>query len=255
MNDRWREIWRPEREGRRYGEVLFKRAVGDMPQMESSKAAARRLKDHIRMGDHILDVGCGAGHYLASLRDAIGRTFQYTGMDATPIMIDYARRAFEGESDVRFLEGDIFQIPFEDGAFDIVMCNNVLLHLPSIAVPLRELCRVARRRVLVRTLVGRRSFRIQEIHQPEEYDADGTPAVASYFNIYSEAYVERLLKDIAHARTWKVKPDRDFSSEAITAERDLIDDETYDLTSMVGGYQVNDYVLLPWCFVEIELRR
>ena len=46
-----------------YGEVLYKRAIGLAPEMESSKATAKHLDGVLLPGSRVLDVGCGAGHY------------------------------------------------------------------------------------------------------------------------------------------------------------------------------------------------
>ena len=79
------------------------------------------------------------------------------------------------------------------------MCNNVLLHLPSIVKPIAELSRVARRFILIRTLIGDESFRIQEVFSKEtwpfstvptdqEFDDSGEPTSFGYENIYSWGY-------------------------------------------------------------------
>src|SRR2546425_11723761 len=59
-DDRWR-VWdqRPE-----YGDLLRRRATGELPEMESAVAAADQVAKLLRSGGHILDVGAGAGHYL-----------------------------------------------------------------------------------------------------------------------------------------------------------------------------------------------
>ena len=56
-DENWREAWRGEASGKAYGDLFFKRATGALPEMESSKAAAKRLADMLRPGDRILDAG------------------------------------------------------------------------------------------------------------------------------------------------------------------------------------------------------
>ena len=51
--------------------------------MESAKATARKLKEVIRPDESILDVGCGVGHYLPSLKRLLDVPFRYTGIDST----------------------------------------------------------------------------------------------------------------------------------------------------------------------------
>ena len=126
MDDKWK-VWDRD-EG--YGQVLYKRAVGELPEMESSKKIARVLKKYITNGESVLDVGCGAGHYLKSLRREIGNNFSYTGVDATSNFINQAKKAFENDDKSDFMLSDIYDIKLPDHSYDIVMCNNVLLHLP-----------------------------------------------------------------------------------------------------------------------------
>ena len=134
MDDKWK-VWDRD-DG--YGEVLYKRAVGELPEMESSKKIARILKKYITKNESVLDVGCGAGHYLKSLRREIGNSFAYLGIDATPDYINQAKKAFENDGKSYFMRADIYDIKLPDNSYDIVMCNNVLLHLPSINKPLSE---------------------------------------------------------------------------------------------------------------------
>lgn len=238
--------------------VYFKRAIGELPEMESSKASAARVQRYARANDSILDVGCGAGHYLRSLRARIDVPFSYTGADATPSFVELARRAYADQSDVTFRQGDIFSLPFEDASFDIVMNNNVLLHLPSIEKPIRELCRVARRRVLIRALVGARTFRIQEVHAGknavEEFDAHGEPRDFNFFSIYSKAYIGGILKNTPGVRDFSILADTDADPNRINASAADYDNDA-TATRMLGQWQCNGYILLPWCFVDIEIDR
>ena len=253
MTDAWRQSWLDEVEGARYGDVLLRRAVGELPEMESSKAVAARLKNIARPQDRILDVGCGAGHYLRSLRRELPFGFQYTGVDATASYVGLASQAFAGASMTNFVTGDIYVLPFADASYDLVMSNNLVHHLPSIRKPLHELCRVARRYLTVRTLVGERSFRIQDVHgSGDEFDEEGEPHGFHYFNIYSKSYLGHLLGEIPNARSWRVVPDRDFDKARIM-EAATVQKDAPDVTLVIGDWQVNGYVLQPWVFVEVEI--
>ena len=54
----------------------------------------------------LLDVGCGAGHYLKSIKERLNKTVDYIGLDATKYYIDLAKKAFPVNE---FIVGDIFQ--------------------------------------------------------------------------------------------------------------------------------------------------
>lgn len=236
-----------------YGQVFYRRATGDLPEMESSKAVARVLTDHLRDGDRLLDVGCGAGHYLRSIRRVARGHVGYTGLDGAALYAALGARAFAEEPDASFLAGDAFSLPFADRVFDVAMSNNVFLHLPSIARPLRELARVAKRLVVVRTLVGHRSFRIQEVRGTgDEFDDDATPKAFNWYNIYSEAYVHELAARIDRVRAVRITPDRDFDPDRIRDSATALPTSS-NVTTMVDDWQVNGYVLQPWAFVELDL--
>jgi ubiquinone/menaquinone biosynthesis C-methylase UbiE len=58
------------------------------------------------------------------------------------------------ESLTTFLEADAEHLPFADKSFDVVISSHVLEHLPDFDQGFRELCRVARKRVIVALPTG-----------------------------------------------------------------------------------------------------
>jgi SAM-dependent methyltransferase len=90
-------------------------------------------------GRRILDVGCGAGPLLESLRE---RGAIVTGVEPSAKMLELARRRL-GEGAALHqagLGGD--PLPFPDGAFDDVVACLVLHYLEDWKAPLAELRRV-----------------------------------------------------------------------------------------------------------------
>lgn len=248
----WR-IWDNEKE---YGERFVKRIKGELPEMESSKALAKTLKDEVNEYNKILDVGCGTGHYLASLLKAIDHPFSYTGVDATRYYVDLAIDTWKGIfDDAKFVQGDIFNLPFEDNSFDVVYCCNVLLHLPSVEIPIKELIRVAKRLIIVRSLFSDRSFRVMDVHKSNneeylEFDINGQPKSFHYYNIYSKDYINDILKK-SKVNNVEFKEDTNFNANAIQKEFELF--ESSDQTHMLDGYQVNGCIIQPWHFLKIKL--
>jgi SAM-dependent methyltransferase len=89
--------------------------------------------------DAVLDVGCGTGELTAVLREECpGRV---VGLDRDPELLAHAR---EGGPVVR---GDACSLPFPDDAFDVVVCQALLVNLPDPAAAVAEFGRVARERV------------------------------------------------------------------------------------------------------------
>lgn len=88
-------------------------------------------------GQEVLDVGCGCGDYTEYFRRIGARAI---GCDGAPAMLEQARRMFpEGTYElVNLLDG----LPFKDGQFDLVFCNQVLMDLPEVCGLYREFARV-----------------------------------------------------------------------------------------------------------------
>jgi sarcosine/dimethylglycine N-methyltransferase len=92
---------------------------------------------------HVLDAGSGLGGPSRFLAETIG--CRVTGVDLTPAYVAVATLLADraGLSDnVTYRVGNIAQLPFEDGSFDVVWSQHVVMNIPD-RVPLyRELRRV-----------------------------------------------------------------------------------------------------------------
>jgi ubiquinone/menaquinone biosynthesis C-methylase UbiE len=76
----------------------------------------------------LLDCGCGTGPMISLLYEE-DPTRHYTGIDITPRMIEVARaKELPG---VTWVVGDCENLPFEDDAFDAVICSNSFHHYPN----------------------------------------------------------------------------------------------------------------------------
>jgi SAM-dependent methyltransferase len=97
----------------------------------------------------ILDVGSGSGDVARALvRDGRrrGAGVRVTCLDRSAAMLEIARRASGGDERLAFVLGEGEQLPFADGAFDVVSCTLALHHFepPQARALLREMRRVAR---------------------------------------------------------------------------------------------------------------
>jgi len=145
-------------------DVYYKRAIGTYPEMESSKAVANFVKKYVKDNSSILDVGCACGQYFRSLNRLIKKNFTYTGVDPYDIFLDKAKKAWHKYKNVKFKKGNIFNLPFKKDEFDIVICNNLLLHIPNLTKPIKELLRVAKKTIIIRTHIHDKSYRVQLVY-------------------------------------------------------------------------------------------
>jgi ubiquinone/menaquinone biosynthesis C-methylase UbiE len=74
----------------------------------------------------IRDAGCGTGNYAAALA---GKVRRVDCVEFNPGMLEAARAKLSDHPGVRLCEGNILDLPYEDGSGDGVMVNFVLHHL------------------------------------------------------------------------------------------------------------------------------
>lgn len=98
------------------------------------------------LGETLLDVGCGTGYFTR--RFATDATEQ--NVFGTDINLNMLRFADEhSESSIGFVAADARQLPFCDNSFDLVVSVTALCFIQDEKQALREMLRVARRRVVL----------------------------------------------------------------------------------------------------------
>ncbi len=87
----------------------------------------------IKTGDHVLDLGSGAGNDCFVARAIVGETGKVTGLDFTDAMITKAEanNLKLGYTNVEFVKGDIEEMPLPDNNFDVIVSNCVLNLVPD----------------------------------------------------------------------------------------------------------------------------
>jgi ubiquinone/menaquinone biosynthesis C-methylase UbiE len=82
----------------------------------------------------ILDAGCGEGFVLKELDSGLS-----VGVD---VSYDALLQAKVTQSGAVYCVGDVMDLPFKDGCFEMVLCFEVLEHLSRPELALKELARV-----------------------------------------------------------------------------------------------------------------
>ena len=98
----------------------------------------------LRAGEHVVDVGCGAGIDSIIAARMVGASGRVIGIDMTPGMLEKARASAAQASmpNVEFRLGYAESLPVPDGWADVVISNGVLNLFPDKLAGLQEMARV-----------------------------------------------------------------------------------------------------------------
>lgn len=94
----------------------------------------------VRPGQAVLDVACGTGVVARKAADRLAGRGKVVGVDSNEAMLAVARRI---RPEIVWKQGDAADLPFDAGAFDVVLCQAALMFFPDRVAALREMGRVA----------------------------------------------------------------------------------------------------------------
>lgn len=100
--------------------------------------------DPIRIGENVVDIGCGAGMDSLVAAKMVGTTGHVIGIDMTRAMLAKAQHSAEEAhfSNVSFQEGYGESLPIPNGWADVIISNGALNLMPDKAAALQEMQRV-----------------------------------------------------------------------------------------------------------------
>jgi SAM-dependent methyltransferase len=93
----------------------------------------------------VLDAGCGTGRTMLVPKHY--GTKLYVGMDQSEVSLEYAKKVAreDGVQQFKPVKGSLFQMPFDDNTFDLVVSWGVLHCTPDPLAGLKEMTRVCKR--------------------------------------------------------------------------------------------------------------
>ncbi|MEW6266376.1 MAG: methyltransferase domain-containing protein [Thermodesulfobacteriota bacterium] len=159
----------------------------------------------LKPGFRILDVGCGSGRHLgeaARYKDVLA-----VGSDLSPADLAQARARLNfhektgatGGGPWETLAADATRLPFQDQSFDLVICCEVLEHIPDHERAVRELARVLKPgRDLVVSVPRYLPERVCWALSDDYHKANG-----GHIRIYRTAKLTALLES-AGVKVWNV---------------------------------------------------
>jgi len=109
-------------------------------QVEINRRDAATLTNGLPAGARVLEVAPGPG-YLAIEIARTGRAV--TGLDISHTFVEIATgNAAKSGLDVDFRQSDVAAMPFQDGSFDLIVCQAAFKNFSRPATALREMYRV-----------------------------------------------------------------------------------------------------------------
>lgn len=117
---------------------------------------------------------------------------RYTGVDAAAKYIESAKEIFQDDAFVQFTVQDSHKL---NKTADIVFYCNILLHLPSIKVPLTNLSNGFNHHLIIRTLISEKIHLSQFLYS-DTFDKNGNPTDFAFQNTHSFDYMKALVNQV-----------------------------------------------------------
>ena len=121
----------------------YARQRGSEPQLDGYRRMAVQLTEGLPDGAAILEVAPGPGYHAVELA-RLGR-YRVSTLDVSRTFVDMVRaRVRDAGVDVDVRLGDVHDMPFADGSFDLVVCQAAFKNFTGPVRALDEMCRVLR---------------------------------------------------------------------------------------------------------------
>jgi len=115
--------------------------------LDQALAYKRQTYDllQIQPGQHLLDVGCGAGDDVRAMAERVGAAGYVIGVDSSTTMIQTAQERTSGTNlPVEFHQGNVMQLDLPAATFHGVRADRVLHHIAAYEQAFAEMVRVTR---------------------------------------------------------------------------------------------------------------
>ena len=100
----------------------------------------------IRRGEHVLDIGGGAGQPSLSIASMVGDEGSITYTDPSAGMVETARDTARqrGLTNIHFQKAPADELPFDNDTFDVAVGRLSIMFFPDVAAGLNEIVRVVK---------------------------------------------------------------------------------------------------------------
>jgi len=153
-------------------------------------------------GARVLDVGCGTGIVARRAAPRVGPGGRVVGLDLNEGMLAVAAAASSTmRPPIEWRQGNATSLPFPDGDFDVVFCQQTLQFVPDRSAAVREMHRVLRPR-------GCAAF---SVCRPIEFNP-AYPPLAEALRRHAGPEAEAMMR--SPFPSWTVEDVRGFAADA-----------------------------------------
>ena len=218
-----------------YRELFKLRAEGKLESMECTKSLFKFLKPIYADNMNILDIPCGLGHYFYVLKD-LGN-FKYYGVDLDSEAVLMAKDVWKNNPEVNFSVQDIKNLNFDDGFFDIAICYNLILHLKEYKLPLKELFRVSKKYIFVRSLFDDQTS-INTLKSSDDYKKVYSDLTYQY-NTYSKEEMISYVKTLGNCNVTFFPDKVDVSNDSLKKQAELLGTDVFEFAESKSDKKEN----------------
>lgn len=144
----------------------------------------------------VLDCGCGEG-YLSNFIYCLKKPIHVSAIDIDNYIIKKAR---QGCHYIDFINATLYNIPYKNNAFDLVVVTETMEHLAHCDRALNEIIRV-----------GRRYFIFSVPHEPYWH----------FINILGGKYIKKLGNTPGHINFWTKKSFLNYIENKLQISKDI----------------------------------
>ena len=176
--------------------------------IEEYRKDAQKVAERLSGGEEILELAPGPG-YLSIELAKLGN-FRITGLDISETFVEIARKnAREAGVNIDFRCGDASRMPFEENAFDFIVCRAAFKNFSRPVTALNEMHRVLKSggRALILDLRGDVSREAVEKHVREDLGLSGFNRLmtrwAFQFMLIKRAYTKGAFEQLVSKSRFK----------------------------------------------------
>ncbi|WP_045168486.1 class I SAM-dependent methyltransferase [Caldicellulosiruptor morganii] len=145
-------------------------------------------KIQLKIGDKVLDVGCGTGVLVEYILKSVGQQGSYLGVDISEKMIEKAKEKYKGIENVDFVCSDATELFFREH-FDAIICYSVFPHIQDKEMAVKKFSQMLKEGGRLAIAHSESRDKINSLHKnlPEPVKSHFLPPMSKIINMCQNA--------------------------------------------------------------------